>query len=416
MKLLAFGDLHLGAGTALGREPGDRLRDQEQVLERIIALAGVRQVDAILMAGDLFEGPGITPEQLDSFMRAFEQLEGSIPMIAISGNGRHDLAMRHVNALQPLRHVPGVHVYSRPAIFDFAQVAIACLPWVSPARLVASMNGDVDRDAVNAHAARLLVKVADELCDTRIKPTVLLLHGSLSGASLPTGISTDELREAVLPVDELLELGYAAVVASHIHVPQYLRHDFGDLWLQPVHDPRGICAVDGVAAFYTGSPMPLNFGETSVPHGVWILDIDAGQTHAEFVPIESRPLRQTILDLAALETDQIDPVSEFDGILDANAWPDVDDAIVKVTLRATQAQQRRLDLGRLREAILAAGAHTVKIDVDSVREQRARVDGVTEELDPLEAFDAWSAANDVVAAAASPARDRMEADLEQVGA
>jgi hypothetical protein len=70
----------------------------------------------------------------------------------------------------------------------------------------------------------------------------------------------------------------------------------------------------------------------------------------EFVPIESRPLRQTTLDLAALETDQIDPVSEFDGILDANAWPDVDDAIVKIVLRATQSQQRRLDLARLREA------------------------------------------------------------------
>jgi hypothetical protein len=57
VKLLAFGDLHLGAGTALGREPGDRLRDQEQVLERIIALAGVRQVDAILMAATCSKGP-----------------------------------------------------------------------------------------------------------------------------------------------------------------------------------------------------------------------------------------------------------------------------------------------------------------------------------------------------------------------
>jgi hypothetical protein len=54
----------------------------------------------------------------------------------------------------------------------------------------------------------------------------------------------------------------------------------------------------------------------------------------------------------------------------------------------------------------------VKIDVDSVREQRARVDGVTDELDPLEAFDAWATANGVVA---DGARERMEADLEQVG-
>jgi hypothetical protein len=59
----------------------------------------------------------------------------------------------------------------------------------------------------------------------------------------------------------------------------------------------------------------------------------------------------------------------------------------------------------------------VKLEVDSVREQRARVDGVTGDLDPLDAFDAWAAANDLVdTVSTSSAREQMEADLEQVGA
>jgi exonuclease SbcD len=256
VKLLAFGDLHLGAGTALGREPGDRLRDQEQVLERIVSLAGVRQVDAILMGGDLFEGPGITPEQLDAFMRPFEQLEGSIPMVAVSGNGRHDLAMRHVNALQPLRHVPGVHVYSRPTLYELGPVMVACLPWVSPARLVASMNGNVDRDQVNEHAARLLVKVARDLREAAgDKPAILLTHGSISGAALPNGLPVDQLREPILDLFELADLGFAAVIAAHIHKHQVL------------HDEPLIA--------YVGSPMPLSFGETNDEHGVLLLDVAA---------------------------------------------------------------------------------------------------------------------------------------------
>jgi DNA repair exonuclease SbcCD nuclease subunit len=419
LRALVYGDLHLGAGTALGREPGDRLRDQADVLDKIIDVAHEREVNAILLAGDVFEGPLVTPEQMDVFASFIgDAHEVEIPIVAISGNGTHDQAMRTVNGLAIFNRIPGITVYSRPALHDLGPVHIACLPWVSPARLVASMDGDVERDRVNQRAAELLVKAASGIADPRIKPTVLMLHGSLSGASLPAGISTDELREPVIPVEELVEQGWAAIIAAHIHVPQVHR---GDGWTLPPADTATERHVLGVTsplsmALYTGSPMPLNFGETTVPHGVWIIDIGDELTGAEFVPVESRPLRQTTLDLAALATDGIDPLAEFDGILDANAWPDVDEAIVKIVLRCTQTQQRRLDLARLRKAVIGAGAHTVKIDVDTAREQRSRVDAVTDELDPLEAFDLWVKANEIPEGIAHPAYVQMADDLEQVGA
>jgi DNA repair exonuclease SbcCD nuclease subunit len=317
--------------------------------------------------------------------------------------------MRTVNALQPLRHVPGVHVYSQPALHDLGEVVVACLPWVSPARLVASMNGDVDRDQVNEHAARLLVKVADGLVDPRIKPTatVLLLHGSISGASLPTGISTDDLREPVIDVHLLDELGFEAFIASHIHVPQLFDRDQG--WKEPG------AAVSSMAGFYTGSPMPLNFGETGVPHGCWILDVDGNGTRAEFVPIESRPLASIEWDYTdEAQARWLDTAVGHPSLIDPAL---ISDAIVKLRIRATSAGQRRLDLSGVRRSLLEAGAHTVKIEVDTVREQRSRVEGVTDELDPLEAFDAWAAASDLVdTVSTTSAREQMEADLEQVGA
>lgn len=408
MKLLSFGDLHLGAGTALGRAPGDRLRDQADVLERILGLACKKEAEAILVAGDILNGPTVTPEQLDVFAHFVASAhEDGIPVVAISGNSTHDLAMREVNGLAIFDRLPGITVYSRPALHDLGEISVTCMPWVSPARLVASMDGDVDRDRVNARAAELLVKVAAGLMDP-LKPTVLLMHGSLSGASLPTGISTDDLREPVIPVEELLDLGYAAIVAAHIHVPQiYTETPSATFWSQP----PSIDYYDHPVVLYTGSPMPLNFGETNVRHGVWILDVDEKGTCAEFVPINSRPLQHTIFDIAGV------PVDEFlDSICEPSAWPGVDEAIVKVSVRCTAAQQRRLDLARLREAVLAAGAHTVKIDVETVREQRSRVESVTGELSPLDAFDAWASANPIDPELATALRDQFQADLETVGA
>ncbi len=414
-RLLAFGDLHLGAGTSLGRQPGDRLRDQIDALGRIGGIAIEHQADAILVAGDTFEGPQVTPEQLDAFARFVDAMRTvGIPVVAVSGNGQHDSAMRAVNGVAIFQHVPGVDVYSTPAVHHVAGVNVACLPWVSPARLIAQEGVDADRDQVNETAARLLVQVAAGLREACGEgPSVLMLHGSISGASLPAGLATDELREPVMDELALLDLGYDAIVAAHIHVPQFLN---ADAFWAPPHELLASGPQPGIVMLYTGSPLSLNFGETGVPHGCWILSLDRETCRAEFVPIESRPLKQTTLDLAALAVDGVDPLVEFDGILDANAWPDVDRAIVKVSLRATQTQHRRLDLARLRDAVLAAGAHTVKIDVETVRQERSRVDGVTEDLDPLSAFDAWAAANEVDPELSARARDQMSHDLEAVGA
>lgn len=401
-RLLAMGDVHLGAGAALGREPGDRLRDQADLLERILDLVSGRDVDAVLVAGDVFEGPVITPEQLDVFARFVRGCDyAGVEIVAISGNGKHDAAMRQVNGVDIFTHIPGITVYSRPGLHDLGPVQVACLPWVSPARLVASMDGDVDRDRVNERAADLLVRVASGLADPRVKPTVLMLHGSISGASLPTGIPTDELREPVLQLDELLDLGYACVVAAHIHVPQVTVPPENQ-WEDPRDFGNG-AEWSAPFALYTGSPLPLNFGEANVPHGVWILDVAAQRTRAEFVPIESRPLRGMNW-TGDLET--LPPL-----ILEH-----VGDAIVKLRVCGTRAALRRLDFADVRAALVDAGAHTVKIETETIREDRARVAGVTGDLEPLEAFDAWVAAAEIGDAITAAAREQMQADLEAVGA
>jgi DNA repair protein SbcD/Mre11 len=397
-RLLCMGDLHLGAGASLGREPGSRLTDQDAVLKHILARAVENDVAAILVAGDTFDGPIVTPEQLDVFAAFVSAADDrDIPVVAISGNGVHDQAMRDVNAVNIFSHIPGVSVYSRPAVHDLSDVRIACLPWVSPRRLVAMTDGDIPRGQINNHAAGLMLKAAQGLLerDPREKPTVLLMHGSLSGASLPTGIATDDLNEPVIDTETLLGFGFGAVVAGHIHKRQILtgvEYEWDDI---STHE-----AAPFPLAFYTGSPLPLNFGEASTDHGVWILDIDATGSRARFVPIESRPFRTLNL-------------SEMEGRLYDTF--DIADAIVRVTGTVDDELYRRIDFAAMRDGLLnAAGAHSVKFAIDKVRADRARVGVVTDDLSPLDAFDAWTAANSMVGAEA--ARERMQADLEEIAA
>lgn len=406
-RLLCTGDLHLGAHPEYGRAPGDRLDAQQQVLGRILGIAVERDVDLILNAGDTFDGPGIPPEQLGvyaSFVHAANSVE--LPIVALTGNGKHDAAMRTVNGMEIFNRIPGITVCSTPRIVDVAGTAIACLPWVHPGRLVAARGGG-DRDDLNREAAELLVATARGLRASIPDgtPAVLAYHGSISGASLPAGIPTDELREPVLDVLDLAALGFDVIVASHIHVAQWVWVE-GFVWQEPHPDGQSTLAP---AVLYTGSPMPLNFGEANVAHGVWILDVGDGDTGAEFVPIDS-PRFETIA--VELDPDGNPPDSMLELLTRTGV---VDDAIVRVRYTATQAQHRRLDVAALRRTLLDAGAAVVKVSAEIVREDRARVDGVTEELAPLAAFDLWVDANDYPGDT-TQLRDRAGRILEQVGA
>ena len=93
MRLLCFGDVHLGAGSDYGAAPGDRLGDQRAVLSQIAHEAERLEVDAVLFAGDAFERRTQTPLELTVWRGFRDQLaEEKVPMFSIAGN--HDVAAR----------------------------------------------------------------------------------------------------------------------------------------------------------------------------------------------------------------------------------------------------------------------------------------------------------------------------------
>jgi exonuclease SbcD len=358
VKLLCFGDVHLGAGADYGAASGERLRDQHVVLETIVAEAIERNVDAILFAGDAFERRSPTPSELMVWARFTTVMrEEGIPLFSIAGN--HDVSHAELPTGMEVVGSTARH----PEVHELGDgVGLAVLPWTPPGRLVAAAGGG-DRDSIHERAAELLLRSAAGLKDASHARDrcILLAHWSVSGASLPNGLPTDDLREPVLELGELEALGFEAIVLGHIHKPQML-------------------GESGRRIFYTGSPLPLNFGEADSQHGYWLLDTETWLS--EFVVLESRPFITVDLEIDDQGVAIIDEALE--------------DAVVRVRYKATAEQARRVDHRAIRDAVYELGAHKLyAIQREIFRSGRARVEGASEALDENQAFALWLESQDV---------------------
>lgn len=416
-RFLAAGDLHLWSWPGLA--PVDRLADQERVWRRVIEIGCEHGVDAMLFGGDAFHRPTPSPEELLAFARPL--LDAPFPVLAITGNS-HDTRSAELPVAMELvdTGVFGTHGLLRlsrvPEVMYGDGYAVATLPWTPPGRLVAARDGSVDRDLLNREIADHLVQCAAEL-RRRIEQerpasvaAVLLLHWSVSGAATPDGALTDLFHEPVLELAALEELEFDIVIGSHIHRPQALTDGKpayvpggGDEW---IFDPSFL---------YTGSPLPLSHGEASCEHGVWIVDLD-GSARAQFVPIESRPFVTLNVDapeLAAAADLADDPTFLRDMVTGGD---DIDGAIVRVRYAATAEQATRIDNTAIRQALLDAGAAKVSVQPDIIREQRARVDGLTEQIDDPAAVDLYLSTVGCDEAIAPAVRERALGYLERSAA
>ena len=109
MKILHTADWHLGKRL----EQYSRLEEQHEVLNEICEIADREDVDAVLIAGDLFDHPNPPIEAIDLFYQTLKRLskDGQRPVIGIAGN--HDSPDR-VQAPDPLARASGIILMGYP--------------------------------------------------------------------------------------------------------------------------------------------------------------------------------------------------------------------------------------------------------------------------------------------------------------
>lgn len=367
MRLLFLSDTQLGGGAGYGTPERPRLADAADYLDEVVDIAAGEDVDLLVFCGDAFQHRRPAVDELLVFGRFLGQLPCDFVLVA----GNHDCrGPSPTPTTLDLFGERGDTLFVTPGLKGCGDAALAFLPWSHPGPLRAAQSGVTPLEQAEAlvkiaadlrERIRVVEQSVDECRPQRMTP-ILVTHHALSGMSLPTGLSTGELvGEPVLDTDALLEQGWRAVIAGHVHAADVVFRDH----------PEGGCAVS------VGSPWIHDFGEAAGTHGVVLFDTD-GEV---FKRVELSGRRFVTIDLDG---------EQRPGLLDWFYPEDVAGAVVRVRIRCTEQAARDLDVEAIRRGLLEAGAHKVHaVTLDVERKVRARAEQMAEDAGPLTALDSW---------------------------
>ncbi len=268
MRLLHTSDWHLGRsfhGASL-------LEEQAAAIERIAELAQEHAVDAVLIAGDLYDRAIPPAEAVELFNKALAQLStGGTAVVAIAGN--HDSHVR-VSVYDPLLSAFGVTVRGdvaraqEPVLVTprdgGTPVAIYPLPYLEPAVVGPALAGEPVRLRHEEVTRLALARIRADLEGRPRQRSVLVAHTFVAG-----GETSESERELTIGnVDRVSVAAFAGfdyVALGHLHASQQL---------------------DGPRVAYSGTPLPYSFSEERQVKSVRIVELAAdGTPTVQVVPL-----------------------------------------------------------------------------------------------------------------------------------
>ncbi|AIS60054.1 exonuclease SbcCD subunit D [Listeria ivanovii] len=260
MKFLHTADLHLGkivSGVSM-------LTEQEFILAEITKIAQEEKVDALIVAGDLYDRavpPADAVKVLNDILVKWN-VELGIPIFAISGN--HDSAERLSFGTQwyasSKLYMKGKCSADFEAI-PFMDAEIWLVPYHEPAIIREAFKDHSIRsfeDAMQAVTKQIRAKW------NPAKAQILVGHAFVSG-----GIPSDSERQlAIGNVDRVSTNcfdGFTYTALGHLHHPHAINHP---------------------TIFYSGSPLKYSFSEVNDKKSVRIVEIEGNS----LVRVEERLL------------------------------------------------------------------------------------------------------------------------------
>ncbi|MEU9847001.1 exonuclease SbcCD subunit D [Streptomyces sp. NPDC047985] len=287
MRILHTSDWHLGRSF----HRVSLLEAQTAYLDHLVATVCDHEVDAVVVAGDVYDRAVPPLSAVELFDDALHRLAAAgVPTMMISGN--HDSA-RRLGVGAGLIGQAGIHLRTDPAhcaapvvLRDaHGDVAFYGLPYLEPALVKDVLGAErAGHEAVlGAAMDRVRADLAERPADTR---SVVLAHAFVAG-----GEPSDSERDITVG-------GVAAVPAGVFHGVDYVA-------LGHLHG----CQTVTERIRYSGSPLAYSFSETTHRKTMWLIDLGAsGGITAERVdcPVP-RPLARlrgrldSLLDDPALE-------------------------------------------------------------------------------------------------------------------
>lgn len=266
MKFLHTGDLHIGKVL----HEMSLLEDQKYILKEIVTIAEEEKVDAVIIAGDVYDRsiPAVEAVSLlDEFLT--ELAEKEIMVLAISGN--HDsgerLSFMSIVLEKQNIFISGNSVDRLQRIEwerNGEQVTFVLFPFVKPAEAGAKSSDE---------AVRLILE-REGLCGENKEKNhkyVLVTHFFVTDAGRIPELSDSESPVHVGGIDNVEANAFSFfdyVALGHIHKPQ---------------------KIGEREVYYAGTPLKYSFSEVLQEKSVLITEIGKEEIKVKCVPL--KPLR-----------------------------------------------------------------------------------------------------------------------------
>jgi len=293
VRILHTADWHVGKSL----KGVSRLDEQQQVLGEIVAIARAQQVDAVLVAGDLYDSAAPSAPAQKLVVRALMALaEEGRQVAAIAGNHDHAATL---DAYRPLASAAGVTLVGAPRTAEQGGVVdlttrsgerctVAALPFVSQRYAVRAAELVAHSPAENTNAY-----------DQQVREIV---------GALTAGFRTDAVN---LVMAHLTVLGgtfgggeRAAQSIFEYSVPAAVfPHDAHYVALGHLHRRQALAAP--VPVHYSGAPLAVDFGEQDNTNVVLLVEATpTTPARVTEIPVTAgrrlRTVQGSVAELAAL--------------------------------------------------------------------------------------------------------------------
>lgn len=236
MIFLHTSDWHLGA---MGGER-DLWDDQKYFIDAICGIVREKRVDAVLLAGDVYDRSVPAASAIGLYDYAMNRLCGELGVKVLTIAGNHDSAER-LASCAGLLDKAGLYLQGaaqrEPRVVEFADSQVFFLPWITEEKIKSLYPEERDDITDLTEAYRVAVNHMREKFIPG-KHHLLLSHAFITNAETSTSDRAAEIGFATQVPASVFE-GFDYVALGHIHKPQQVNPFIR----------------------YSGSPMAYSFGK-----------------------------------------------------------------------------------------------------------------------------------------------------------
>ncbi len=335
MRILHTADWHIG--HRLYEQP--RIEEHRQFLDWLLAKIKEKEVDVLLVAGDIFDTALPSSGATDLYYQFLFRLYRETRAHAVITAGNHD-SPRHLAAPREFLRMGRTHVVglaSEPEECVLAlpsenpRVAIAAVPYLSESEL-SHISFETEPDRAERYRSRLKAFYHQCIaCMPSDLPKILMGHLFVHGGRVGESERNIQIGGATAMQVSDFPDDVAYVTLGHLHRPH---------------------AISGASypIRYAGSPLPLRFNEANYRKKVYLLDV-ATTSDVEVEDIEIPVFKE-------LHT----VTGSLDEVLSKAMSPEWNEKYIQVQLRLNRPEVGISD--KIREVFHQHGGDVLSVEVE----------------------------------------------------